>query len=96
VARLHPQKRMYSAGGQVMTEASIDPGFTRDIYVALGEPVGTDGAWAVRAYHKPLVRWIWLGALLMMVGGMVAAADRRYRRATATAADPGAAAAARA
>ena len=41
VARLHPQKRMYSAGGQVMTEASIDPGFTRDIYVALGEPVGS-------------------------------------------------------
>jgi len=88
VTRLHPQKRLYSAGGQVMTEASIDPGFTRDIYVALGEPVGSDGAWAVRAYHKPLVRWIWLGAILMMVGGLVAAGDRRYRRATATAVDP--------
>ncbi|MBL8274105.1 MAG: heme lyase CcmF/NrfE family subunit [Xanthomonadales bacterium] len=96
VARLYPLKRQYLAGGQVMTEASIDPGLTRDIYVALGEPVGSDGAWAVRAYHKPLVRWIWLGAILMMIGGLVAAADRRYRRATVTAADPGAAATARA
>ena len=78
--RLAPAKRLYASGGQVMTEASIDPGLTRDVYLALGEPVGEDGAWAVRAYYKPYVRWIWLGALMMMFGGFVAAADRRYRR----------------
>jgi cytochrome c-type biogenesis protein CcmF len=81
VARLAPAKRLYASGGQVMTEASIDPGLTRDVYLALGEPIGKDGAWAVRAYYKPYVRWIWLGALMMMFGGFVAAADRRYRRA---------------
>ena len=79
LARLQPQKRMYLAGRQVMTEAAIEPGFTRDIYVALGEPLGDDGAWSVRVYHKPYIRWIWLGALFMMLGGFVAAADRRYR-----------------
>jgi len=67
-----------------MTEAAIDAGFTRDVYVSLGEPIGDDGAWAVRVYHKPFVRWIWLGALLMMAGGFVAAADRRYRKLRAT------------
>ncbi len=51
----------------------------RDIYVALGEPVGDDGAWSIRVYVKPFVRWIWLGALLMMLGGFIAAADRRFR-----------------
>jgi hypothetical protein len=51
----------------------------RDVYVALGEPVGNDGAWAVRVYVKPFVRWIWLGALFMMLGGFVAACDRRFR-----------------
>jgi cytochrome c-type biogenesis protein CcmF len=83
IARLAPSKRLYSAGRQVMTEAAIDPGFTRDLYLALGEPLGSDGAWAVRVYRKPFVRWIWLGALLMMLGGFVAAADRRYRQALA-------------
>jgi len=80
VATLEPQKRLYSAGGQVMTEAAIEPGLARDVYVALGEPVGEGGAWAVRAYEKPWIRCIWLGALFMMFGGFVAAADRRYRR----------------
>ncbi|MGO4260680.1 heme lyase CcmF/NrfE family subunit [Lysobacter sp. TAB13] len=75
---LHPEKRAYASGGQVLTEAAIARGITRDLYVALGEPLG-DGAWAVRVHVKPFVRWIWLGALLMMLGGFVAAADRRFR-----------------
>ncbi|MEQ4576798.1 MAG: cytochrome c-type biogenesis CcmF C-terminal domain-containing protein, partial [Gammaproteobacteria bacterium] len=68
-----------ASGGQVMTEAGIHPGLSGDIYVALGEPLGND-AWAVRAHLKPFVRWIWLGALLMALGGLVTAADRRFRR----------------
>jgi len=79
IATLKPQKRQYSRGTQVQTQSAIDPGLFRDIYVALGEPIGTDGAWAVRIYIKPFVRWIWLGALFMMLGGFVAAADRRFR-----------------
>ena len=62
-----------------MTEAAIDPGFTRDIYVALGEPLGGDGSWALRLHIKPFVRWIWLGAILMALGGALAISDRRYR-----------------
>jgi len=79
IATMNPQKRTYSRNAQVQTESAIDPGLFRDIYVALGEPVGDDGAWAVRVYVKPFVRWIWLGALFMMLGGFVAAADRRFR-----------------
>jgi cytochrome c-type biogenesis protein CcmF len=88
VIELKPAKRRYLAGGDLMTEADIDAGFTRDLYVSMGEPVGEGDAWAIRVYHKPLVRWIWLGALFMMVGGFVAAADRRYRRAIAADAAP--------
>jgi cytochrome c-type biogenesis protein CcmF len=81
VATMYPQKRRYLVGGQVMTEAAIDPGLTRDLYVSLGESLDENGqAWAIRIYHKPFVRFIWLGALLMMAGGFVAASDRRYRR----------------
>ena len=76
---LMPEKRHYLAGGSVMTEAAIDPGFFKDIYVSLGEPLD-GGAWAVRVYVKPFVRWIWFGALLMAFGGLLAVADRRYRR----------------
>ncbi|MEO7430614.1 MAG: heme lyase CcmF/NrfE family subunit [Dokdonella sp.] len=79
VASLHPQKRVYTRTQQSQTESAIDPGLFRDVYVALGEPVGDDGAWAVRVYVKPFVRWIWLGALFMMLGGFIAAADRRFR-----------------
>ncbi|WP_040262352.1 heme lyase CcmF/NrfE family subunit [Pseudomonas massiliensis] len=75
---LHPEKRLYSAQGSVMTEAAIDPGFFADLYVALGEPL-PDGAWAVRLQVKPFVRWIWLGGLLTALGGLLAASDRRYR-----------------
>ncbi len=76
---LTPEKRRYASGGQVMTEAGIRPGPLGDVYVALGEPLGA-GAWAVRAHVKPFVRWIWLGALLMALGGLVTATDRRFRR----------------
>ena len=79
LATLHPQKRLYVGGGQVMTEAAIEPGLSRDLYVALGEPLDEGRAWAVRVYVKPWIRLIWLGALFMMLGGFVAAADRRYR-----------------
>ncbi len=95
VAVLQPEKRLHPVGNQVMTEAAIDAGFTRDLYVALGEPLrtaegadaGAAQAWSVRIYHKPFMRWVWLGALLMMLGGFAAATDRRYRRARAPAAD---------
>ncbi len=79
VNTLNPEKRRYKAGQQVMTEAAIDPGLWRDIYVALGEPLA-GGAWAVRLHYKPFVRWIWLGALLMAFGGALAASDKRYRQ----------------
>ncbi len=79
VATLHPQKRQYARNQQVQTESAIDPGLLRDVYVALGEPVGDGGAWSVRVYVKPFVRWIWLGALLMALGGFIAAGDRRLR-----------------
>ncbi len=78
VARLQPEKRVYLAQGQPMTEASIDAGFLRDLYVALGESLN-DGAWTLRLYFKPFIRWIWLGPLLMALGGLLAASDRRYR-----------------
>ena len=80
IAKLHPQKRRYHArSGQVMTEAAIDASLWRDVYIALGEPVGQD-AWAVRVHIKPFVRWIWLGGLLMAAGGLLAILDKRYRR----------------
>ncbi len=79
-AKLYPEKRRYRSG-QVMTEAALDPGLTRDLYVSLGEPLDNQGkAWAVRLYHKPFVRFIWMGGLLMMFGGFLAASDRRYRQ----------------
>ncbi len=80
VASMRPQKRRYLAAGSVMTEAAIDAGLFRDLYVAMGEPVGESGAWAVRLHYKPLVRWIWLGAILMALGAFTAALDKRYRR----------------
>ena len=79
VAKLRPEKRVYSVGQNVMTEADMDPGLMRDVYVALGEKVG-DTAWAVRVHVKPFVRWIWLGGLLVALGGFVTLLDKRYRR----------------
>ena len=78
VTELFPEKRRYTAQGAQMTEAAIDPGFLRDLYVSLGEPLG-DGAWTVRLYYKPFVDWIWGGCLLMALGGVLAITDRRYR-----------------
>jgi cytochrome c-type biogenesis protein CcmF len=80
IASLHPEKRQYAAGGQIMTETAIDPGLHRDLYVALGEPVDARGGWSLRVYVKPWIRCIWLGALLMALGGFTAACDRRFRR----------------
>ncbi|NRP58518.1 heme lyase CcmF/NrfE family subunit [Marinobacterium sp. xm-d-564] len=74
-----PEKRLYTARGNVMTEASIDAGLFRDLYVALGEPL-EGGAWAIRLQFKPYVRWLWLGGLLMTFGGFLAAMDKRYRK----------------
>ena len=62
-----------------MTEAAIDAGLSRDIFFALGESLDAN-AWSMRIYHKPFVRWIWLGALFMALGGFVAVLDKRYRR----------------
>ncbi len=80
IASLRPQKRRYLTQGSVMTEAAIDGGLFRDLYVAMGDPVGDEGAWAMRLHYKPLVRWIWLGAIFMAFGGFVTVADKRYRR----------------
>jgi cytochrome c-type biogenesis protein CcmF len=78
VTELLPEKRVYRVQRNPMTEAAIQTGFTRDLYVALGEQV-EGGAWIVRVYYKPFVDWIWGGALLMALGGLLAASDRRYR-----------------
>ena len=90
-AVLHPEKRTYLAQAEPMTEAAVEPGFTRDLFVALGEPVGTEGAWTMRVQYKPLVRWIWLGPLMMAIGGLLAAGDRRYRASSRTVRAPSAA-----
>jgi len=76
---LHPEKRVYRVQQNPMTEADIDAGVTRDLYVSLGEPVES-GAWIVRVYVKPFINWIWGGCLLMALGGLLAVSDRRYRR----------------
>ena len=90
---LHPQKRYYPVKQNTMTEAAIDASLWRDLFVALGEPLGgspdksklepldksNTGAWSVRVYYKPFIRWIWLGALIMSIGGFISATDKRYR-----------------
>jgi cytochrome c-type biogenesis protein CcmF len=78
VTTLVPEKRLYTVQRMPMTEAGIDRGFTRDLYVSLGEATN-DGAWVVRVQHKPFVGWIWGGCLIMAFGGLLAASDRRYR-----------------
>jgi cytochrome c-type biogenesis protein CcmF len=75
---LYPERRLYTVQEQVMTEAAIDPGFTGDLYVSLGDPLA-DGAWLVKVQHKPFIDWIWGGCLVMALGGLLAASDRRYR-----------------
>ena len=77
---LKPEKRIYNVQKNPMTEAAIDAGFTRDLFIALGEEIGNDGSWAIRIYYKPFIRWIWLGALIMGFGGILAGTDKRYRQ----------------
>jgi cytochrome c-type biogenesis protein CcmF len=77
-ATLYPEKRSYFSSSMPMTEAAIDVGLTRDVYVSLGEEL-PDKAWAVRVYYKPFVDWIWGGCLLMALGGILAISDKRYR-----------------
>ncbi len=88
VATLMAEKRFYPVQQTGMTEAAIDAGFTRDLFVALGEPLN-NGDWALRLYVKPFVRWLWLGAILMALGGLCSICDKRYRmgRAVKPAAD---------
>lgn len=78
VATLHPEKRQYPSQGSVMTEAAVDHNPLRDLYVALGEPIGEQD-WALRLYYKPLMRLVWFGGVMMFFGGILAASDRRYR-----------------
>jgi cytochrome c-type biogenesis protein CcmF len=75
---MSPEKRFYPVQQMPMTEADMDSGLTRDLYVSLGEPVGDD-AWIVRIYHKPFIDWIWGGCFLMALGGLLAITDKRYR-----------------
>lgn len=76
---LYPERRLYTARGTVTTEAAIRPGFTNDLFIALSEPM-EDGGWVVRIQEKPLIRWIWLGAVIIAVAGILAVLDGRYRR----------------
>jgi cytochrome c-type biogenesis protein CcmF len=78
VTVMYPEKRLYTVQNQTLTEAAIDSGLLRDLYVSLGEPL-EDGAWSVRLYHKPFIDWIWGGCLIMALGGVLAISDRRYR-----------------
>jgi cytochrome c-type biogenesis protein CcmF len=88
ITKLYPQKRVYRVQKNAMTEAGIDGGWNRDLFVAMGEPLG-DGAWSLRLQYKPMVRFIWLGALVIAIGGLIAVCDRRYRqRAAAEATSP--------
>jgi cytochrome c-type biogenesis protein CcmF len=86
VATLYPEKRFYTVQQMPTTEAAIDRGFARDLYVSLGE-LTKDGTWIVRVQHKPFMGWIWAGALVIAAGGLLAAVDRRYRTRRVPAAD---------
>ena len=86
---LWPEKRNYVSSAMPMTEAAIDSGFMRDLYVSMGDRLDGDRAeWSMRVYYKPFVPWLWGGALLMTLAGVLAALDRRYRRAQASASSP--------
>jgi cytochrome c-type biogenesis protein CcmF len=78
---LYPEKRKYFSSAMPMTEAGIDSGLFRDLYVSLGEPIeGERMQWSVRVFYKPFVSWLWYGAILMVLGGLLAVSDRRYRK----------------
>jgi cytochrome c-type biogenesis protein CcmF len=76
--RMHPEKRVYNVSGNALTNAAIDTSVFRDLYVAMGEPAGEHNGWSFRIQYKPFVVWIWAGAFLMAVGGVLALTDRRY------------------
>ncbi len=84
---LYPEKRKYLSSNQVMSEAAINAGLFKDVYVSLGEPVA-DNTWTLRVHYKPFVRWTWLGGLFMALGGVLAIADKRYRRLRQTGRNP--------
>jgi cytochrome c-type biogenesis protein CcmF len=86
VAKLNPQKRIYRVRTMPMTEAGIEVDWNRDLFVAMGEDLG-DGAWSLRLQYKPMVRFIWFGALVMAIGGLIAITDRRYRTRKSEASD---------
>ena len=79
ITTVYPEKRLYPVQSEPMTEAGISPGIVRDFYVSLGEPLDDSGAWSVRIHIKPFVRWIWLGAIFMALGALIAATDQRLR-----------------
>ena len=82
---LYPEKRKYFSSSMPMTEAGIDSGLFRDLYVSLGEPIdGERLQWSVRVFYKPFVSWLWYGAILMVLGGLLAVSDRRYRKSAST------------
>ena len=82
---LYPEKRKYFSSAMPMTEAGIDSGLFRDLYVSLGEPIeGERLQWSVRVFYKPFVSWLWYGAILMVLGGLLAVSDRRYRHSAKT------------
>jgi cytochrome c-type biogenesis protein CcmF len=88
ITLIEPEKRQFTAGGQVITQAAIEAGFFGDVYVSLGEPVASgrtpvrpaDQAWSVRMYLKPFINWIWWGCALMALGGICTLFDKRYQR----------------
>ena len=79
IADVRPQKRQYLVQRNWMTEAGIHPAWNKDLFVALGDQLGND-AWSVRIQYKPMIRFIWLGAFVMALGGLIAVSDRRYRQ----------------
>ncbi|WP_278355698.1 cytochrome c-type biogenesis CcmF C-terminal domain-containing protein, partial [Idiomarina abyssalis] len=79
ITQLTSEKRFYRVQRTSMTEVGLDASLLRDIYIAMGEPLD-DETWAIRFYIKPFVRWIWLGAIIMAIGGAMALADKRYRK----------------
>jgi cytochrome c-type biogenesis protein CcmF len=89
---LYPEKRVYPVAGMPTTEAAIDYGFWRDVYLVIGD-AQADGGWAVRSYIKPFANWLWAGCILMALGGFLSLTDRRYRVAAGARRDAAAAAA---
>ena len=79
VTTMYPERRIYNVQQQTMTEAAIDAGITGDLYVSLGDPLDNEGTWLIKVQHKPFIDWIWGGCVLMALGGVFAASDRRYR-----------------